>query len=70
MPPRVFSTLTSPMTLDECALTFFRSSRLAGMTLFSVVLRSGSEVEYWRALRAERAARGYGLSDHNRLAVC
>lgn len=59
MPPRVFSTLTSPMTLSEWALTFFRSSRLAGMTCLRVVLRSGSEEEeYWRALRAERAAKG------------
>lgn len=45
MPPRVFSTLTSPIFLSACVLTFFSSSRLAGMTLARVSLRSGSEEE-------------------------
>ena len=45
MPPRVFSTLTCPIVLSTCCLTFLRSSRFAGMTSFSVVLRFGSAVE-------------------------
>lgn len=33
------------MTLDPWALTFFRSSRLAGMTSFRVSFKSGSDEE-------------------------
>lgn len=43
IPPRVFSILTSPITLSPCALTFLRSSRLAGMSSARVSLRDGSE---------------------------
>ena len=46
IPPMAFSTLTSPMTLLPCSLlTFFNSSRLAGITSFRVAFRSGSDVE-------------------------
>ena len=45
MPPRVFSTMTSAIFLFAWLLTFLRSSRFAGMTSLSVVLRSGSEAE-------------------------
>ena len=45
MPPRMFSTLTSPIVLLAWLLTFLSSSRFAGMTSLKVALRSGSEVE-------------------------
>jgi len=47
IPPKVFSTLTSPIVVLPCFFTFWSSSRFAGMTSFKVVLRSGSfEDEY------------------------
>ena len=42
MPPRVFSTLISPIFLSAWLLTFLSSSRFAGMISLSVLLRSGS----------------------------
>ena len=49
MPPRVFSTLTSPIVFEAWLLTLWRSSRFAGMTSLRVVLRVGSlEEEYNR----------------------
>lgn len=51
MPPKVFSTLTSPNFLSAWLLTCLRSSRFSGMTCLRVVLRSGSdEEEYGRAV--------------------
>lgn len=58
MPPRVFSTLTSPMTAELWDLTFLRSSRFSGMTSLRVVLRSGSEEDEYGL--AERLAMAPG----------
>ena len=62
MPPRVFSTLTSPSILLPCSvLTFFNSSRFAGMISFNVDLRSSSsEEEYAREKGARMDRTGSG----------
>lgn len=48
MPPRAFSTLTSPSFLSPRALTFFKSSRFSGTSLVMASLRPSSEVAYPR----------------------
>lgn len=45
MPPRVFSTLTSPSFLSLWALTFFSSSRFSGRTFWKVSFSEGSDEE-------------------------
>jgi len=44
MPPMAISTLTSPKLFCPCCvLTFLSNSRLAGMTSFRIVFKSGSD---------------------------
>lgn len=73
MPPRVFSTFSSPITLLLCAFTFLRSSRFAGMASFSVVLRSGSEAEAYVRHGIEgkdRATAGYHDDNNQQIFRC
>ena len=45
IPPMVFSTFTSPITLLAWLLTFFSSSLFRGMASLKVLLRSGSATD-------------------------